>query len=121
MDPEASEAIWSTLASSFSMLSAYSFLVFNLLCAPCFAAIGAIRREMGSGKWTWIAIGWQCGLAYAVSLMIYQLGSFVTGGGFGLGTAVAIALLAAFVWLLVRPDPNAPRRLARTAAARANG
>ncbi|HIW54486.1 MAG TPA: ferrous iron transport protein B, partial [Candidatus Ruthenibacterium merdigallinarum] len=121
VDPEASEAIWSTLASSFSMLSAYSFLVFNLLCAPCFAAIGAIRREMGSGKWTWIAIGWQCGLAYAVSLMIYQLGSFVTGGGFGLGTAVAIALLAAFVWLLVRPDPNAPRRLARTAAARANG
>ena len=120
VDPEASEAIWSTLASSFSMLSAYSFLVFNLLCAPCFAAIGAIRREMGSGKWTWIAIGWQCGLAYAVSLMIYQLGSFVTGGGFGLGTAVAIALLAAFVWLLVRPDPNAPRRLARTAAARAN-
>ncbi len=121
VDPEASEAIWSTLASSFSMLSAYSFLVFNLLCAPCFAAIGAIRREMGSGKWTWIAIGWQCGLAYAVSLMIYQLGSFVTGGGFGLGTAVAIALLVAFVWLLVRPDPNAPRRLARTAAARANG
>ena len=121
VDPEASEAIWSTLASSFSMLSAYSFLVFNLLCAPCFAAIGAIRREMGSGKWTWIAIGWQCGLAYAVSLMIYQIGSFVTGGGFGLGTAVAIALLAAFVWLLVRPDPNAPRRLARTAAARANG
>ena len=121
VDPEASEAIWSTLASSFSMLSAYSFLVFNLLCAPCFAAIGAIRREMGSGKWTWIAIGWQCGLAYAVSLMIYQIGSFVTGGGFGLGTAVAIALLVAFVWLLVRPDPNAPRRLARTAAARANG
>ena len=121
VDPEASEAIWGTLASSFSMLSAYSFLVFNLLCAPCFAAIGAIRREMGSGKWTWIAIGWQCGLAYAVSLMIYQIGSFVTGGGFGLGTAVAIALLVAFVWLLVRPDPNAPRRLARTAAARANG
>ena len=116
VDPEASEAIWGTLASSFTMLSAYSFLVFNLLCAPCFAAIGAIRHEMGSGKWTWIAIGWQCGLAYAVSLMIYQIGSFLTGGSFGLGTVVGIVLLAAFIWLLVRPAPDGSKRLARRAA-----
>lgn len=84
-------------------LAAYSFLVFNLLCAPCFAAIGAIRREMNSAKWTWFAIGYQCLFAYATSLCIYRLGLLVTGGGFGVWTAVAILVLAGFLYLLLRP------------------
>ena len=95
--------IWGTLASSFTAVAAYSFLVFNLLCAPCFAAIGAIKREMNSAKWTWFAIGYQTVFAYAVSLCIYQFGNFFTGGGFGIGTAVAIIVVVAFVYLLVRP------------------
>lgn len=95
--------IWGTLAGSFTALSAYSFLVFNLLCAPCFAAIGAIRREMGSGKWTWIAIGYQTGLAYGASMVIYQLGMLATGHGFGIGTLVAFLLLIGFIFLLIRP------------------
>jgi ferrous iron transport protein B len=94
--------IWSTLAASFTTLSAYSFLVFNLLCAPCFAAIGAIRREMNSSKWTWFAIGYQTVFAYAVSLCVYQLGSLLTGNGFGLGTAAALAIAALFLYLLFR-------------------
>ena len=86
-----------------TMVSAYSFLVFNLLCAPCFAAIGAIRREMNSGKWTWAAIGYQCGFAYAVSLCIYQFGTLFAGGGFGPGTAAAVLVLIGFLYLLFRP------------------
>ena len=82
--------IWGTLAGSFTPLAAYSFLVFNLLCAPCFAAIGAIKREMNSAKWTWFAIGYQTAFAYAVSLCIYQIGMLLTGGGFGIYTAIAI-------------------------------
>ncbi len=96
--------IWSNLASSFTALSAYSFLVFNLLCAPCFAAMGAIKREMNSAKWTWFAIGYQCVFAYAVSLCVYQLGMLFTGGGFGFGTAAAIILVIAFIYLLFRPN-----------------
>lgn len=96
--------IWGTLAASFTVLSAYSFLVFNLLCAPCFAAIGAIRREMNNAKWTWFAIGYQTGLAYAVSLCIYQFGSLFSGGGFGVGTVAAIIIAAAFLYLLLRPN-----------------
>lgn len=84
-------------------LAGYSFMVFNLLCAPCFAAIGAIRREMNSGKWTWFAICYQCGFAYVVSLMIYQLGMAVSGQANILGTVAAAAVLAAIVWLMVRP------------------
>ena len=96
--------IWSNMQTSFTALSAYSFLVFNLLCAPCFAAMGAIKREMNSAKWTWFAIGYQCVFAYAVSLCIYQIGTLFTGGGFGIGTIVAFALVIAFVYLLFRPD-----------------
>lgn len=96
--------IWGLLASSFTALSAYSFLLFNLLCAPCFAAIGAIRREMNSAKWTWIAIGYQTLFAYGVAMCIYQLGMLFAGNGFGIGTAAAILALALFLYLLIRPD-----------------
>ena len=95
--------IWSALAASYTALAAYSFLAFNLLCAPCFAAMGAIRREMNSAKWFWIAIGYQCGLAYIVSLCIYQLGMLFTAGSFGVGTVVAFLLIAGFLFLLFRP------------------
>lgn len=87
---------------SLTKLAGYSFLVFNLLCAPCFAAIGAIRREMNNAKWTWAAIGYQCGFAYAVSLCIYQFGSLVSGNMNIVGLVAAVLVLAAFVWLLVR-------------------
>jgi ferrous iron transport protein B len=95
--------IWGELAASFTVLSAYSFLVFNLLCAPCFAAMGAIKREMNNLKWFWIAIGYQCGFAYIVALCIYQLGLLFGAGAFGIGTVVAFALVAGFVFLLFRP------------------
>ena len=108
---ENGDEMWSIFAQNFTALSAYSFLVFNLLCAPCFAAIGAIRREMGSGKWTWIAIGYQCIFAYIVSLMIYQLGTWFVTGTFHLGTLAGIILLAVMVWLLVRPNPANRKKL----------
>jgi len=94
--------IWGTLAASFTAVSAFSFLVFNLLCAPCFAAMGAIKREMNNRKWFWFAIAYQCGFAYAVSLCVYQLGSLFTVGSFGVGTVAAFLLAAVFVWLLFR-------------------
>ena len=95
--------IWGQLAGSMTGVAAYSFLVFNLLCAPCFAAIGAIKREMNSGKWTWFAIGYQTILAYAVSLCVYQIGTAITGGGFGIGTVVAVLVVIGFLYLLFRP------------------
>ena len=95
--------IWGQLAGSMTVAAGYSFLVFNLLCAPCFAAMGAIKREMNNAKWFWFAIGYQCGLAYVVSLCIYQIGTLLTGGGFGIGTVVAFVLVAAFLYLLFRP------------------
>ncbi len=95
--------IWGALAGHMSAAAAYSFLVFNLLCAPCFAAMGAIKREMDNIKWFWFAIGYQCGLAYIVSLCIYQIGTWVTAGVFGLGTVVAILLVIGFLYLLFRP------------------
>ena len=95
--------VWGQLAGSMTQIAAYSFLVFNLLCAPCFAAMGAIKREMNNMKWFWTAIGYQCGLAYVVSLCIYQLGNLFTGGSFGIGTVVAILLVIGFIYLLVRP------------------
>jgi len=95
--------IWTNMRQVFSPLSAYSFLVFNLLCAPCFAAIGAIKREMNSAKWTWFAIGYQCGFAYAVSLVIYQLGMLFTGGGSIIGSVVAFAIVASILYMLFRP------------------
>lgn len=96
--------IWANVAASFTMLGAYSYLVFNLLCAPCFAAIGAIRREMNSAKWTWFAVGYQTGLAYAVSLCIYQLGTWFAGGPLTGWTIAAVVVAAGFVYLLLRPD-----------------
>ena len=95
--------VWGQLAGSMTQIAAYSFLVFNLLCAPCFAAMGAIKREMNNTRWFWTAIGYQCGLAYVVCLCIYQLGTLFTGGGFGIGTVVAILLVIGFIYLLVRP------------------
>ncbi|HOM03357.1 MAG TPA: ferrous iron transport protein B [Acetivibrio sp.] len=98
--------IWGSLQASFTALSAYSLLLFNLLCAPCFAAIGAIRREMKSAKWTLIAVGYQTVLAYAVSLCVYQFGMFFTGNGFNVFTAIAIIVLIGFIYLLVRRPYN---------------
>ncbi len=95
--------IWGNLAQVMTPIAAYGFLVFNLLCAPCFAAMGAIKREMNNAKWFWFAIGYQCGLAYVVSLCIYQIGTLLTGGGFGIGTVVAFVLVAVFLYLLFRP------------------
>ncbi len=100
---EAGEEIWSVLAGTMSGVAAYSFLVFNLLCAPCFAAMGAIKREMNSAKWFWFAIGYQCGLAYVAALCIYQIGTWVTTGAFGVGTVAALLVLAGFLYLLLRP------------------
>lgn len=95
--------IWGQLAGSLSTVAAYSFLVFNLLCAPCFAAMGAIKREMNNTKWFFTAIGYQTLLAYVVSLCIYQIGNLFIGSGFGIGTVVAVLLIIGFVYLLVRP------------------
>ena len=95
--------IWGNLAQVMTPIAAYGFLVFNLLCAPCFAAMGAIKREMNNTKWFFFAIGYQCGLAYLVSLCIYQIGTLVTGGGFGIWTVVAFVIIAGFLYLLFRP------------------
>ncbi len=95
--------IWGALKGSFTALSAYSFLVFNLLCAPCFAAIGAIRREMNNAKWTWFAILYQTGFAYAVSMSIYQIGALM-GGRFGIGTVAALIVIVVFLYMLLRPQ-----------------
>lgn len=100
---EDGQEIWGTLANSMSQIAAYSFLVFNLLCAPCFAAMGAIKREMNNAKWFWFAIGYQCLLAYLVSLCIFQFGTLFTGGGFGIGTVAAIVILVGFLYMLFRP------------------
>ncbi len=100
---EAGEEIWANLAAEMTAIAGYSFLVFNLLCAPCFAAIGAIKREMNSAKWTWFAIGYQCGFAYLSSLVIYQIGSALTGSIHPIGLAAAAAVLIGAIYLLVRP------------------
>ncbi len=120
---EEGEEFWHLLAADFTTLSAYSFLVFNLLCAPCFAAIGAIKREMNNARWTWFAIGYQTGFAYLVSLAIYQIGSLFTGGGFGVGTIAGFLVLAALIYLLARrgtdPDRAAPGKQKPAAGVRA--
>lgn len=95
--------IWGALSGAMTGAAAYSFLVFNLLCAPCFAAMGAIKREMNNRKWFWFEIGYQTGLAYVVSLCIYQIGNFVSTGVFGVGTMAACLLILGFIYLLVRP------------------
>ena len=94
--------VWQNVRAAFTPLAAYSFLIFNLLCAPCFAAIGAIRREMNSAKWTWFAIGYQCGFAYAFALVVYQLGMLFTGNGNIIGAIAAFALVAIFLYMLFR-------------------
>ncbi len=96
--------IWGSLAGTMTSVAAYSFLVFNLLCAPCFAAMGAIKREMNHKKWFWFAIGYQCILAYVVAFCIYQIGTWITVGTFGWGTIVAFLLIVGFLFLLVRPN-----------------
>ncbi|MCM1162414.1 MAG: ferrous iron transport protein B [Roseburia sp.] len=95
--------IWGTLANSMTAIAAYSFLVFNLLCAPCFAAMGAIKREMNNAKWFWFAIGYQTGLAYLVSLCIFQIGNLITTGTFGIFTVIAFIIVIGFLYLLFKP------------------
>ena len=105
---ENGDEIWAAVAQDYTALSAYAFMIFNLLCAPCFAAMGAIKREMNNGKWTAIAIGYMCALAYCSALVVYQLGGLITGEvHFGLFSVVAIVVLAAFIYLLVRPNKYA--------------
>ena len=101
--------VYATLAATFTPITGYSFLVFNLLCAPCFAAIGAIKREMNNAKWTWFAIGYQCGFAYIVALMINQFGGLFTGNGNVIGVIFAVAALAGIIYMLVRPYKEATK------------
>ena len=104
---EDSSPIWAAVAADFGAMRAYSFLIFNLLCAPCFAAMGAIKREMNNPKWTAFAIGYMCAFAYAISMIAYQLGGLITGEAvFSLWTVAALAVLAVLLWLLFRPAPK---------------
>ena len=96
-------SVYANMAASFTTVSGYAFLAFNLLCAPCFAAMGAIKREMNNTKWFWVAIGYQCGFAYLVSLVVNQIGGLFAGNGFGIGTVVAIVIIIGFLYLLFRP------------------
>lgn len=100
---ESGDEIWSLLAADFTAASAYAFLVFNLLCAPCFAAMGAIKREMNNTRWFWFAIGYQTVFAYLVSLCVYQFWTLLAGGSFTVGTAAAILVLASLLYMLLRP------------------
>ncbi len=95
--------VYANMGAAFTAASGLAFMLFNLLCAPCFAAMGAIKREMNNAKWFWFAIGYQCGLAWVVSLVVYQIGNLFAGGGFGIGTAAAILLIIGFIYLLFRP------------------
>ncbi len=105
--------VYETLAATFTTISGMSFLVFNLLCAPCFAAIGAIKREMNNAKWTWFAIGYQCGFAYCVSLMINQFGNLFTGNVNVIGLIFALAVLGCMIYMLVRPYKEADKLTAK--------
>ena len=102
--------VYQNLATAFTGVTAYSFLVFNLLCAPCFAAIGAIKREMNNAKWTWFAIGYQCGFAYVIALMINQFGNAFTGNVNILGLIVALVLLAGMIYMIFKPYKEATKR-----------
>ena len=102
-------SVYDAMAAAFTAITAYSFLVFNLLCAPCFAAIGAIKREMNSAKWTWFAIGYQCGFAYVIALMINQFGSLFTGSANILGVIVSVILLAGIIYMLCKPYKEATK------------
>ena len=101
--------VYDAIAAAFNGISGYSFLVFNLLCAPCFAAIGAIKREMNNAKWTWFAIGYQCGFAYVIALMINQFGGWFVGSGSIIGTIVAVIVLAGLLYMLFRPYKDATK------------
>ncbi len=110
-----------TVGTLFTGLTAYSFMIFNLLCAPCFAAMGAIKREMNSAKWTWAAIGYMCLWAYVLALIVYQIGGLIAGQvAFGLGTIAALACVAGILTLLLRKNPNvsAQHRAARSVSAK---
>ena len=109
---------WGALAGSMSTVSAYSFLIFNLLCAPCFAAMGAIKREMNNIRWFWFAICYQCLLAYVASLCVYQIGTLLTTGAFGIGTVIAVLLLIGFGYLLLRPHTESNTLVLRTGSGR---
>ena len=102
-------SVYDAMAAAFTAITAYSFLVFNLLCAPCFAAIGAIKREMNSAKWTWFAIGYQCGFAYVIALMINQFGNLFTGNANVLGVIVSVILLAGIIYMLCKPYKEATK------------
>ena len=102
-------SVYDAMAAAFTAITAYSFLVFNLLCAPCFAAIGAIKREMNSAKWTWFAIGYQCGFAYVIALMINQFGNLFTGSANILGVIVSVILLAGIIYMLCKPYKEATK------------
>ena len=105
---EAGDEIWQLVAQDFTPITAYSFMLLNLLCAPCFAAMGAIKREMNNPKWTAAAIGYMCGYAYLVALIVYQIGGLITGEcTFGLGTVAAIVALAFILYMLFRKDRSA--------------
>ena len=95
--------VYQAMAASFTLVSGYAFMAFNLLCAPCFAAMGAIKREMNNAKWFWIAVGYQCGFAYLVALVINQIGNLVANHTFGIFTVVAILVIIGFFYLLFRP------------------
>ncbi len=117
---EAGDQIWGKVAEDFNAfsgghgkLAAYCFLLFNLLCAPCFAAIGAIKREMNSRKWTWFAIGYQCGFAYVIALIVWQLGCFFAGAANPAGLVVTLILLALLVWQLFKPYKEAQKLAAK--------
>lgn len=114
-------SLWAAVASHYTPLAAYSFMIFNLLCAPCFAAMGAIKREMNNWKWTLGAIGYMCGLAYVVSFVVFQIGSLFVGGTFGLGTGFAFAAVAAILYLLFRKNPYDEEHLSSISAVRASG
>ena len=118
---ENSPELWTAVAAHYTPLTAYSFMIFNLLCAPCFAAMGAIKREMNNWKWTLGAIGYMCGLAYVVSFVVFQIGSLFVGGTFGLGTGFAFAAVAAILYLLFRKNPYDEEHLSSISAVRASG
>ena len=111
---EEGQEIWGTLANSYTASAAYSFLVFNLLCAPCFAAMGAIKQEMNNRKWFWFAIGYQTGLAYVVALCIYQLGTWLFAGTFGIGAIISIVLVMGLLYMLFRPHKEATKLILDT-------
>ncbi|SFB67658.1 ferrous iron transport protein B [Ruminococcus albus] len=113
------KTVWQELAIQFTSITGYSFLVFNLLCAPCFAAIGAIKREMNNAKWTWFAIGYQCGFAYAIALMINQFGGLFTGSANIIGVIFAAAVLAGMIYMLVRPYKEATKLTSKLAVGKA--